>query len=27
LLPKIGNLRKHVKKLYVKIGGVWKSVD
>ena len=27
LLPKIGDLRKHVKKLYVKIGGVWKSVD
>ena len=27
MLPKIGGLRKHVKKLYVKIGGVWKSVD
>jgi hypothetical protein len=27
MLPKIGDLRKHVKKLYVKIGGVWKSVD
>jgi hypothetical protein len=27
LLPKIGDLRKHVKKLYVKIAGEWKSVD
>lgn len=27
MLPKIGGLRKHVKKLYVKINGEWKSVD